>query len=82
MAAMADGITSTDNLPPYVFDILFDSLSDESLSDVDDRNNDVGGGKTDTDSGSMFDGYSDVSDDNGVNTEDELHTVLSMLDDT
>ena len=28
---------------PYVFDRLFDSFSDESLSDVDDRNNnDVG----------------------------------------
>ena len=62
MAAMADGITSTDDLPPYVLDRLFDSFSDESLSDVDDRNNnDVGelsdraGGKTDTDSGSIFD---------------------------
>ena len=43
MAAMADGITSTDNLPPYVLDGLFDSFSDESLSDVDDQNNnDVG----------------------------------------
>ena len=40
---MADGITSTDDLLPYVFDRLFDSFSDESLSDVDDRNNnDVG----------------------------------------
>ena len=65
MAAMADGITSTDNLPPYVLDGLFDSFSNESLSDVDDRNNnDVGElsdqvrGKTDTDSGSIFDGYS------------------------
>ena len=27
MAAMADGITSTDNLPPYVLDRLFDSFS-------------------------------------------------------
>ena len=90
MAAMADGITSTDDLPPYVLDGLFDSFSDESLSDVDDRNNnDVGelsdraGGKTDTDSGSIFDGYSDVNDDecDGVNAENELRTVLSMLDD-
>ena len=90
MAAMADGFTSTDNLPPYVLDRLFDSFSNESLSDVDDRNNnDVGklsdraGGKTDTDSGSIFDGYSDVSDDecDEVNAEDELRTVLSMQDD-
>ena len=66
------------------------SFSDESLSDVDDRNNeDVGelsnqtGGETDTDSGSIFDGYSDVSDDksDGSNAEDKLRTVLSMLDD-
>ena len=51
------------------------------LLDVDDRNNkDVGelsnrvGGKMDTDSGSIFDGYSDVTDDecDGVNAEDEL----------
>ena len=60
MAAMADGFTSTDDLPLYVLDGLFVSFSDESLSDVDDRNNnDVGdraGGKTDTDSGSIFDG--------------------------
>ena len=71
-------------------DGLFDSFSDKSLSDVDDRNNDdVGelsdraGGKTDTDSGSIFDGYSDVSDKecDGVNTEDELRTVISMLND-
>ena len=36
----------------------------------------------DTDSGSIFDGYSDISDDesDGVNAEDELLTVLSMLD--
>ena len=77
-------------LPPYVLDRLFDSFSEESLSDVDDRNNnDVGelsdraGGKTDTDCRNIFDGYSDVSDDecDGVNAEDELHTVLSMLDD-
>ena len=69
---------------------LFDSFSDKSLSDVDDRNNDnVGelsdraGGKTYTGSGSIFDGYSDVSDKecDGVNAEDELRTVLSMLDD-
>ena len=87
--AMADGVTSTDDLPPYVLDGLFDSFSDEYLSDVNDRNNNVGelsdraGGKTDTDSGSIFDGYSDVSDDECecVNTEDELPTVLSMLDD-
>ena len=39
MTAMADSITSTDDLPPYVLDRLFDSFSDESLSDVDDRNN-------------------------------------------
>ena len=65
---------------------LFDSFSDESLSDVDDRNNDVGKlsdqtrGETDTHSGSIFDGYSDLSDDecDGVNSEDELPTVLSM----
>ena len=37
----------------------------------------------DTDSGSIFDSYSDISDDenDGVNLEYELHTVLSMLDD-
>ena len=90
MAAMADGITSTDNLPPYVLDGLFDSFSNKSLSDVDARNNDdVGelsdraGGETDTDSGSIFDGYSGISDDesDGVNAEDELRTVLSMQDD-
>ena len=41
MAAMADGFTG--DLPPCVLDGLFDSFSDESLSDVDDRNNnDVG----------------------------------------
>ena len=81
---------STDNLPLYVLDGLFDSFNDESLSDVDDRNNiDVGelsdraGGKMDTDSESIFDGYSKVSDDecDGVNAEDELRTVLSMVDD-
>ena len=85
MAAMADSITSTGDLPPYVLDRLFDSFSDESFSDVDDRNNDDvaelrdrAGGKTDTDCGSIFDCYSDVSDDesDGVNTEDELRTVL------
>ena len=90
MAAMADSITSTDDSPLCVLDRLFDSFSDESLSNVDDRkNNDIGelsdraGGKTDTDSGSIFDGYSDVSDGecDGVNAEDELRTVLSMLDD-
>ena len=92
MAAMADGFTSTDGLPPYVLDGLFDNFSDESLSDADDRNNndvselsDRASGKTETDSGSIFDGYLDVSDDecDGVNAEDELRTVLSMamLDD-
>ena len=90
MAAMADGFTSTGCLPPYVLDGLFDSFSDKSLSDADDRNNndvselsDRVGSKTDTDSGSIFDGYSDVSDDecDGVNAEDELCTELSMLDD-
>ena len=90
MAAMADGFTSTDGLPPYVLDGLFDSFSDESLSDADDRNNndvselsDRASGKMDTDSGSIFYGYSDVSDDefDGVNAKDELRTVLSMLDD-
>ena len=40
MAAMADGNTSTGDLPPYVLDRLFDSFSDKYLSDVDDRNND------------------------------------------
>ena len=45
---------------------------------------DQAGGKTDTDSGSIFDGYLDISDDefDGVNAEDELRTVLSMLDYT
>ena len=90
MAAMADSITSTDDLLLYVLDGVFDSFSNKSLSDVDDRNNDdVGelsdqaGGKTDTVSGSIFDGYSDISDKecDGVNAEDELRTVLSMLDD-
>ena len=61
MARMADSITSTGDLSKYVLDRLFDSFSDESLSDVDDRNDDdVGelsdraGGETDTDSGSIF----------------------------
>ena len=40
MAAMVDGITSTADLPLYVLDRLFDSFSIESLSDVDNRNND------------------------------------------
>ena len=40
MAAMADGFTTTDDLPQCVLDRLFDSFSDESLSDVDNRNND------------------------------------------
>ena len=31
MAAMADGFTSTDDLPPYVLDGLFDSFKDKSL---------------------------------------------------
>ena len=39
MTAMADGFTSTVDLSPYVLDRLFDSFSDVSLSDVDDRNN-------------------------------------------
>ena len=43
MIAMLDSITSTGDLPPYLLDGLFDSFRDESLSDVDDRNNnDVG----------------------------------------
>ena len=63
-------------------DGLFDSFSDESLSDIDDHVgelSDGAGGKTDTDS----DGYSDVSGDecDDVNAEDELRTVLSILDD-
>ena len=33
MAAMADSITSTGDLPSYILDRLFDSFSDESLSD-------------------------------------------------
>ena len=91
MAAMADGFTLIDDLPPYLLDRLFDSFSDESLLDVHNRNNDdVGelsdrtGGETETDSETMFNGYSDVSDDDsdGANAEDELRTVLSMLDDT
>ena len=90
MAAIVDSITSTGDLPPYVLDRLFDNFSDESLSDVDDQNNnDVGelsdraGGETDTDSRSIFDRYSDISDDESdvVNPKDELRTVLSMLDD-
>ena len=68
MATEVDGITPTGNLPPYVLDRLFESFGDESLSDVDDRNDDVGelsdqaGGETDTDSRSIFDHYTDVSD--------------------
>ena len=85
MATMADSITSTDDLVPYVLDRLFDSFSYKFLSDVDDQNNnDVDKlGKMDADSESTFDGYSDVSDDecDGVNVEDELHIVLLMLDD-
>ena len=83
MATTAEGIISTGDLPLYVLDRLFDSFSDESFSDVDNRNNDVGElsdrarDKMDTDSGSIFDRYSDVS----VNHEEELRTVLSMLDD-
>ena len=69
----------------YVLDRLLDSFSDESLSDVDNQNNDNvselsdrAGGEMDTDSMSIFDGYSDVSDDesDNVNPEDELCTVL------
>ena len=90
MAAMVDGITSTGDLPPYVLNRLFDSVSDEFFLDVDDRNNDDVGklsdraeGETDTNSGSIFDRYSDVSDDesDSINPEDELCTVLSMMDD-
>ena len=40
MATMADSITSTGNLPPYVLVRLFDSFSNESLSEVESRNND------------------------------------------
>ena len=40
MAAMVDAITSTGDLLPYVLDRLFGSFNDESLSDVDERNND------------------------------------------
>ena len=40
MVAMADGITSSGDLPPYVLDRLFDSFSNESLLDVDDLNYD------------------------------------------
>ena len=74
----------------HMFWMDYLSFSNKSLSEVDDQNNnDVGElsdrarGKTDTDSRSIFDGYSDVSDDecDGVNPEDELRTVLSMLDD-
>ena len=87
MAAMVDGITSTGNLPPYVLDRLFDRFSAES--DVDDRNDGVGklsnraGSEMDTDKRGIFDRYSDVNDDesDGVNPEDDLCTVLSMLDD-
>ena len=66
-------------------DRLFDSFSEELLSDVHDRNIDDGGelsdqigSETGTDSGSIFDRYSDVSDDenDGVNADDELRTVL------
>ena len=76
MVAMVDGFISTGGLPPYVLDGIFNSFSDESLSDADDRNNnDVSklsaeaGGKMDTDSDGIYDGYSDVSDDecDGVN---------------
>ena len=90
LAAVAGGITSTGDLLPYVLDILFDSFNDRSLSDVDDQNNDDVGelrdrarSETDTDSGSIFDRFSNVSDDesDSVNPEDELRTVLSMLDD-
>ena len=99
MAAMADGITSTVDLPLHVLDRLFDSFRDESLSDVDDRNNyDVGelsdraAGETDTDSGSICDRCSDVSNEesDGVNPEPVVScamyyqctiNVLSMLDD-
>ena len=74
----------------YVLDRLFDSFSNESLSGVDDQNNNNVGelsdrtrGEMNTDSWSIFDHYSDVSDDESdyVNPEDELRTVLSMLDD-
>ena len=90
MAAMMDAITSTGDLPSYVLDRSFDSFRDESLLDVDDRNNDDVGelsdrarGETDTYIGIIFDHYSDVSDDESddVKPEDELCTVRSMLDD-
>ena len=60
MATVVDGITPTGNSPPYVLDRLFESFGDESLSDVDDRNDDVGelsdqaGGETDTDTVGAF----------------------------
>ena len=50
------------DLPPCVLDRLFDSFSDESLLDVGELS-DQAGGKTDTDNGSIFEHYSDISDD-------------------
>ena len=36
---MADGVNYTGDLPCYVFDRLFDILTDKSYSNIDDRNN-------------------------------------------
>ena len=36
---MADGINYTGDLPRYVFDRIFDNLTDKSYCNVDDRNN-------------------------------------------
>ena len=77
-----DGITSTGDLPLYVLDRLFDSFSDKfcrMLSELSDR----AGGEMNTDNRSIFDRYTDINDDesDGVNPQDELRTVLSMLDD-
>ena len=93
MAAMADGMALLQLMiyrRMFWTDYLIVLATNLCRMDVEDRNNDdVGelsdraGGKTNTDSGSIFDGYSDVSDKecDGVNTEDELRTVISMLND-
>ena len=63
---MAECSISTSDLPWHVFDNLFDSLDEETISDDDGvRNNNVGelSNETDHDDGSIFDQYSDASND-------------------
>ena len=81
MATLADGFTSTDYLIVLATNLCRMLVIETTMIDVGELS-DRAGGKTDIDSGSIFDGYLDVSDKDcdGVNAEDELRTVLLMLD--